>query len=90
MAKVIGIQASSFQAKDGTVITGKILYLTSPINPKFGEGEFSHHVFISSKRCESLEAHPKIGMNVKILYNNYRKFEEFRELPDDEDPEIDL
>lgn len=73
-SRIEGIQETKFTAKDGTVISGMSLYLSTSLNPKFGgSGRKCERIFLSTVKLESLSFKPVVGLEVEVLYNRYGK-----------------
>lgn len=61
MSKIIGTANSSFKGNEGTQITGTILHVTDPIDPKRGQGESADHFFLSAAKLVALDFTPAVG-----------------------------
>lgn len=68
--KIIGILNISFKAENGDQITGKTLYLASPITN--GEGDKVDKYFISQK-AEAASDPFQLGDEVQVFFNQYQK-----------------
>lgn len=71
--KIIGIKKLDFTTKDGDVIKGQQLFLTSPIEPDKGEGDETDKVFLSAEKLSTMAFKPKLYDEVTVIYNKYGK-----------------
>mgnify|MGYP001131383978 CR=1 FL=1 len=67
---IIGIKPEKFQAKDGTEIRGKTIYVNIPLKGN-GEGCAGEKLFLSEAKLSKLEFQPAIGQKISPLYNKY-------------------
>lgn len=73
MGKIIGIVDVSFQAKDGSQITGKTFHTLEQVPQGQGVGERTDHFFLSSARLAALTFKPALGVTVEPLYSKFGK-----------------
>lgn len=69
---IIGLKPEQFQAKDGTEIRGKTIYVNIPIKGS-GEGYAGERLFLSEAKLSKLDFLPAIGQKILPLYNKYGK-----------------
>lgn len=80
MSKIIGVRSSSFKGQDGTMISGLMLWLSSPIT-KNGFGDSTERIFMSDKKAAEPLAlaggtmQSLLGLECVVLYNRYGKVE---------------
>ena len=71
---VIGFRKTSFKTKEtNETISGYNLYVSEPIDPKYGEGETADRLFMTSDKLIQCGYNPAVGYNVKVEYNRYGK-----------------
>lgn len=80
--KVIGVRKVSFDGRDrdtgkktGEKIEGFNIYYSEPISDKVGTGDSADRFFMTDKRMEQLGYYPKVGDEIRLLYNRYGKIE---------------
>lgn len=82
MSKIIGIQPTAFDAKDGTHIEGTSIHLTSPIDPKRGKGEAGEKIFLTATKLAEVDFKPEVGNEIEVLYNRFGKVQTLRLVDD--------
>lgn len=86
MATIIGVNSISFKGKDGNLVEGSSIYVTSPLDPaKGGSGCSAEKFFLTKARLAALDFTPRVGDEVEVLYNRYGKIAAVRKLPDPAD-----
>ena len=89
MVKVLGIQPTSFTAKDtGKVVTGIYLHVGQDIPAEKGRGVSVERLFVSSAKLETLSFELAVGQQIDLLYNRWGKIAGarlLREAIDDDD-----
>ena len=75
--EVIGVKQSDFTTKDKEKreIHGFNLYLSEPISDKYGTGVQTERIYLSESKMEKIGYYPKVGDQVRVLYNRYGKVE---------------
>lgn len=83
MATIIGVNAISFKGKDGNLVEGSSIYVTSPLDPtKGGSGCSAEKFFLSKARLAELDFTPRVGDKIEVLFNRYGKVAAVRKNPD--------
>lgn len=72
---IVGVVSTSFKTKDNDrTIEGKMIYVTTPIDPKRnGQGVATDRFFLSEDRIKTLDFVPAPGQIVEVLYNRFGK-----------------
>lgn len=84
MAKIIGIADTSFKPKDSdTIIEGKTIYTSEPINPIRGVGVSTDKFFLSKAKLAELDFTINLNQNVEPLFNRWGKIGTLRLLSDE-------
>ena len=75
--EVIGVKQSDFTTKDKEKkeIHGFNIYLSEAIADKYGTGVQTERIYLSDAKMEKMGYYPKIGDQVRVLYNKYGKVE---------------
>jgi hypothetical protein len=71
--------------KDGSPVTGKKFFISSPIEQGQGSGVSVESFFMSTQKLDHIEFVPKVGDNVEILYNRYGKVATMRKVTGDDE-----
>lgn len=75
--KILGFEHVTFNFNDGRSVSGNYLYLhDDKANPDKVTGMRTERVFLSDSKAEICRFSPKVGMDVKVLYNRYGKVDE--------------
>ena len=67
--KIIGIRPSFFTGEDKSLISGRNIYLTYPLEK--GEGYGSERIFVTDAKLNAWTYQPKVGDEVNVSYNRY-------------------
>lgn len=74
MVKVLGIQPTSFTAKDtGKVVTGIYLHVGEDIPAEKGRGISVERLFVSSAKLETIGFELEVGQQIDLYYNRWGK-----------------
>ena len=69
MATIIGVRSSSFKGSDGVEVTGKVIFITEPLEK--GEGLSAERVFLTMEKLQKCQYDPEVGDEVRIEYNRF-------------------
>lgn len=76
MAKIVGIRSVRFKGQDGEQVAGVNIYVTVPIDEDKGEGCSTERYFVTDSRRANWTYVPRVGDEVRIIYNRYGKCDE--------------
>lgn len=71
MSQVIGYRNVKFTGNDGKEVSGVSVYLTTPIDEKYGKGYSTDKIFLSASLVEKISYIPVVGTHVEVEYNRW-------------------
>lgn len=73
--KIVGIRDASFTGNDGKQINGTSYFYT--MEDEKTEGLMAGKLFISADNLVACTVQPKVGQEVRVVYNRFGKAEDF-------------
>ncbi len=78
--KIVGTRDTSFTTQDGKQINGMSVFFTMLDDKVVGVMTGKH--FISLDALGAFSVQPKVGLDVRVLYNRYGKVDDYLPVPE--------